>query len=287
MGFKKLEKIDMLKIAVQKSDRIAKGFLDLLNKCGLKIEENQSKLYCKFNELPIELYFVRGSDIVSLLDNKFNVAILGQDSFLEYELAKTSNIKKELGFAKCRLSFASKNKEDLDLNNKIIATSYVNILQNYLEKNDINAKIIEMRGSVESSIELGLADAIFDIVQTGSTLLQHGLAESNRILDLQAIMIVKNNFESKVLDKLLFRINAVLNGKPCKYLMFNLRKTLLKQIIEVLPSGKSPTILDLANKDYCAIHTLCSENEIWDLCEELQKQGAKDILLSDIDLRFL
>lgn len=277
----------MLKIAVQKSDRISKGFLDLLSKCGLKIERNQSKLYCKFSELPIELYFVRGSDIPALLQNKFDIAVLGQDSFLEYNLDKISEVKKELGFANCRLSFAGRDRQNLNLNNKIIATSYVNILQNYLNKNDINAKIIEMNGSVESSIELGLADVIFDIIQTGSTLLQHGLTEFQKILDLQAILITKNGFQSETLDKLLFRINSVLNGKPCKYLMFNLKRDLLSRIINVLPAGKSPTVLDLADKAYCAIHTLCNEKDIWNACEQLQKNGAEDILVSDIDLRFL
>jgi ATP phosphoribosyltransferase len=277
----------MLKIAVQKSDRVSKGFLDLLSKCGLKVEGNQSKLYCKFNELPIELYFVRGSDIPALLKSKFDTAVLGQDSFLEYELDKITNIKKKLGFAKCRLSFAQKDRQGFNLNNKVIATSYVNILQNYLNKNDINAKIIEMNGSVESSIELGLADTIFDIVQTGSTLLQHGLVEFQKVLDLQAILITKNGFENEILNKLLFRINAVLNGKPCKYVMFNLKINLLDNIINALPTGKSPTILDLADKDYCAIHTLCNENEIWYICEKLQKNGAEDILVSDVDLRFL
>jgi len=144
-----------------------------------------------------------------------------------------------------------------------------------------------MNGSVESSIELGLADAVFDIIQTGSTLLQHGLAEFQKVLDLQAILIAKNGFQNEILNKLLFRINAVLNGKPCKYVMFNLKRDLLDSIINALPTGKSPTILDLADKDYCAIHTLCNENEIWDICEKLQKNGAEDILVSDVDLRFL
>lgn len=277
----------MLKIAVQKSDRIAQGFLDLLSKCGLKAEGNRSKLYCKFMELPIELYFVRGCDIPALLDNKFDIAVLGQDSFLEYELNEVTQIKKELNFAKCRLSFAGRNVKDMDLRNKIIATSYINILESYLMRNSIDAKIIQMNGSVESSIELGLADIIFDIVQTGSTLLQHGLIELQKVLDLQAILITKNEFQNEILDKLFFRMNAVLNGRPCKYLMFNLARDLLNPIIDILPAGKSPTILDLADKNYCAIHTLCNEDEIWDLCEKLQKNGAEDILVTDIDLRFL
>lgn len=277
----------MLKIAVQKSERITKGFLDLLSKCGLKVEENKSKLYYKFSELPIELYFIRGSDVSSLLQNKFDVAVIGKDSFLEYKLNEISVIKKELDFAKCRLSFAGRNSENFNLNGKTIATSYVNILENYLSKNNINANIIEMNGSVESSIELDIADIIFDIVQTGSTLLQHNLVEFQKVLDLQAILIAKNNFNSEILNKLLFRINAVLNGKPYKYVMFNLKKDLLNKIIDVLPAGKSPTVLDLADKKYCAVHILCNENEIWNVCEILQNNGAEDIIVNDINLRFL
>lgn len=277
----------MLKIAVQKSDRISKGFLELLSKCGMKIDGMQSKLYCKFSELPIELYFIRGSDISSLLEEKFDVAILGRDSFLEYNLDQFCEIKKDLDFAKCRLSFASKKNFDGNLNDKTIATSYVNILTRYFDRNNINAKIIQMNGSVESSIELGLADAIFDIIQTGSTLLQHGLVEYKKTIDLSALLIAKSGFQSDILNKLLLRINAVLNAKPCKYVMFNIKKDSLNSLISILPSGKSPTILDLVDKSYCAVHVLCNENEIWNTCEVLQKNGAQDILVSDINLRFI
>lgn len=276
-----------LKIAVQKSDRISKGFLELLSKCGLKVEGHQSKLYLKFSELPIELYFIRGSDILALFNGKFDVAVIGKDSFLEYKLNDISEIKKELGYAKCRLSFAGKDKGNSILEGKIIATSYVNVLKRYLEEVKINAKIIEMNGSVESSIELGISDIIFDIIQTGSTLLQHGLSEYFKVLDLEAVLISKKNFESDILSKLLFRINAVLNGKPCKYVMFNIRKSLIENLLSILPAGKSPTVIDLANKEYSAIHTLCNENEIWDICEKLQKNGAEDILITDVSLRFL
>jgi ATP phosphoribosyltransferase len=288
----------MLKIAVQKSDRISKGFLELLNKCGLKIETNQSSLYCKFSELPIELFFVRGSDISALMQSKFDVAVIGKDSFLEYGLNEHSQIKKDLDFAKCRLCFAGKKPQFFkdfqpsDLNHKTIATSYVNILKNYLDDNKINAKIVQMNGSVESAIELELADVICDIVQTGSTLLQHGLVEFATILNLQAVLITTNNFSQnnsnlQILNDLLFRINAVVNAKPCKYIMFNLKRDLLDSILAILPAGKSPTLLDLADKNYYAVHTLCTEAEIWDTCKRLQQNGAEDILVSDINLRFL
>ncbi len=277
----------MLKIAVQKSERISKGFLDLLNRCGLKAENNQSKLYCKFNEMPIALYFVRGSDISSLLEEKFDIAILGKDSYLEYNLANKVRIIKNLDFAKCRLSFAGKADANFTLQNKRIATSYVNILKKYLTESQIDAKIIPMNGSVESSIELELADAIFDIIQTGSTLLQHGLVEHQKLLDLEAVMVANRAFNSDILDKLLFRVNAVLNAKPCKYMMFNLPRSLVNTVLEILPAGKSPTIIDLANQEYCAIHTLCTEGEVWDICTKLQQIGAQDILITDVNLRFV
>lgn len=280
----------MLKIAVQKSDRIAKGFLELLAKCGFKIDDKQSRLYYKFYELPIELFFVRGSDIPALLKEQFDVAILGKDSFLENELSKFVEIKKELGFAKCHISFAGRQgriNNIKDLQGKKIATSYSKILQNILQKEKISADIVEMNGSVESAIELGISDAIFDIVQTGSTLLQHGLVEYFPVLDLQAIMIAKNNFNSDILEKLLFRINAVLNGEPCRYLMFNLKKDLLDNVIKVLPAGKSPTVLQLADPQYCAVHTLCRESEVWQLAQALRETGGEDILVCDINLRFL
>jgi len=280
----------MLKIAIQKSDKISRGFLDLLAKCGIKIDETQSRLYYKFLELPIELYFVRGLDIPTLLQNKFDVAILGKDSFLEHNLEEITEIKKDLNFAKCRLSFAGRSNDIatiVDLNNKKIATSYTNILSEVLRKNNVNAKIIEMNGSVESAIELQIADVIFDIIQTGSTLIQHGLREYFKEMDLEAVFIAKKNFQSEILDELLFRIHAVISGSDSKYIMFNLEKSRINEIIAILPSQKSPTILELANKNYCAMHTLCSKKEIWQTAKNLQKLGAEDIIVSDVNLRFI
>jgi ATP phosphoribosyltransferase len=280
----------MLKIAVQKSERISKPFLELLSQCGLKVEGVNSKLYYKFHQLPIELFFIRGSDIPTLLKENFDIAILGKDSFFEYNLPEFCEIVKNLGFAKARLSFAGKAMNSFtknDLNGKKIATSYPTILQNYLRKNQIDAQIVEMQGSVESSIKLEISEIILDIIQTGSTLLQHSLCEYFPIMELEAVMVSKKGFNSEILEKLLFRINAVLNGKPCKYVMFNLEKTLIETVISLLPAGKSPTILNLANQNFCAIHTLCNEDEIWEICEILQKNGAMDILISDVNLRFL
>ncbi len=278
-----------MKIAVQKSDRISNGFLNLMARCGFRTSDIQSKLYYKFSELPIELYFIRGSDMTTLLQSNFDVAVLGKDSFLEYNLSDGFNVAKELGFAKCRMSFAGRGEVNkiADLNGKKIATAYSNILTNYAQENNLQIEIVEMNGSVESAIELGIAEVIFDIVQTGSTLLQHGLKEYFKVKDLQSVLITKDGFSSEIFDKLLFRINAVINGAACKYLMFNIEKSLLDNVLKMAPFGKSPTILQLANSNYCAVHTMCLESEIWRVAEDLQKVGAEDILVTDVDLRFL
>ena len=283
-------KTEILKIAVQKSDRISQDFLELLKSCGLSINGTQKKLYCKLEELPIELYFFRGNDIPSLLENKFSLAVLGKDSFLEYQLSKNAKIVKNLGLSKCHLSFAGKEKSTnfnlKKLENKTIATTYTNILQDYLKKNNIKAKIVKMNGSVETSIELGVADYIFDIVQTGSTLIQQGLNELKKVIDLEEVLIAKNTFSSSILTKLLTRIEAVQAGKQQKYVMFNIKKALSNRIVKILPSANFPTVLDLTNSDYVAIHTLCREKDVWDLCEKLRKNGGEGIIVSSVDLMF-
>ena len=281
---------EKLKIAVQKSDRIADDFLSLLSGCGLQTSGAMKKLYCNFVDFPVEIYFVRGGDIPVLMQEQFDIAVLGMDSFLQYQMANSAEIVRNLGFSKCHLSFAGKNSSQnwdiQQLQNKTIATSYTNILQDFLDKNSITSNIVKMSGSVETSIELGFADYIFDIVQTGSTLMQQGLTELKSVLNLEAILIKNKNFSSEVLDDLLMRIDAVLLGKKQQYLMFNLKKDLVEKIKSILPSANSPTILNLIDSDYVAIHTLCEKDKIFELCKELKKSGAEGIIVSDINLMF-
>ena len=277
-----------LKIAVQKSDRIANDFLNLLTNCGLQTNGAMKKLYCNFVDFPLEIYFVRGGDIPVLMQEQFDIAVLGMDSFLQYQMANNAEIVRQLGFSKCHLSFAGKNScqnwDIQQLQNKTIATSYTNILQDFLDKNGITSNIVKMSGSVETSIELGFADYIFDIVQTGSTLMQQGLTELKSVMNLEAVLIKNKDFSSEILDDLLMRIDAVLLGKQQKYLMFNLKKDLVDNIKSVLPAVNSPTILNLIDSDYVAIHTLCEKNKIFELCKELKKFGAEGIIVSDINL---
>lgn len=279
-----------LKIAVQKSDRIANDFLSLLSDCGLQTNGAMKKLYCNFVDFPLEIYFVRGGDIPVLMQEQFDIAVLGMDSFLQYQMANNAEIVRNLGFSKCHLSFAGKNSgENWDiqqLQNKTIATSYTNILQDFLDKNGITSNIVKMSGSVETSIELGFADYIFDIVQTGSTLMQQGLTELKSVLNLEAVLIKNKDFASNILDDLLMRIDAVLLGKKQQYLMFNLKKDLVEKIKSILPSANSPTILNLIDSDYVAIHTLCEKDKIFELCKELKKSGAEGIIVSDVNLMF-
>lgn len=279
-----------LKIAVQKSDRIANDFLSLLSNCGLQTSGTTKKLYCNFVDFPLEIYFVRGGDIPVLMQEQFDIAVLGMDSFLQYQMANNAEIVRQLGFSKCHLSFAGKNScqnwDIQQLQNKTIATSYTNILQDFLEKNGIKSNIVKMSGSVETSIELGFADYIFDIVQTGSTLMQQGLTELKSVMNLEAVLIKNKDFASNILDDLIARIDAVLLGKKQKYLMFNLKKELVDGIKSVLPAANSPTILNLLDSDYVAIHTLCEKNKIFEICKELKKFGAEGIIVSDINLMF-
>ena len=279
-----------LKIAVQKSDRIANDFLSLLANCGLQTSGAMKKLYCNFVDFPLEIYFVRGSDIPVLMQEQFDIAVLGMDSFLQYRMTEQTEITRQLGFSKCHLSFAGKNSSEnwdiAQLKNATIATSYTNILQDFLDKNDIKSNIVKMSGSVETSIELGFADYIFDIVQTGSTLMQQGLTELKSVLNLEAILIKNKNFSSEIFDDLITRIDAVLLGKQQKYLMFNLKKELVDNIKSVLPAANSPTILNLLDSDYVAIHTLCEKDKIFEICKKLKEFGAEGIIVSDINLMF-
>ena len=154
----------------------------------------------------------------------------------------------------------------------------------FLDKNGITSNIVKMSGSVETSIELGFADYIFDIVQTGSTLMQQGLTELKSVMNLEAVLIKNKDFSSEILDDLLMRIDAVLLGKQQKYLMFNLKKDLVDNIKSVLPAVNSPTILNLIDSDYVAIHTLCEKNKIFEICKKLKDFGAEGIIVSDVNL---
>lgn len=278
-----------LKIAVQKSGRLNEGSIKLLKECGIELDNALNKLKITSLNFPLEVFFLRDDDICQYIeDGVADVGIVGENVMLEKN--KEVKLVKKLGFGKCRLSIAvpknQKYKSIADLENKRIATSYVNILKNYLRKNKINAEIHEISGSVEITTSIGLADAICDLVSSGSTLFTNGLKEFETILNSEAVMISGKSLTAEklsILDKLLFRIDAVHTAKNNKYILLNAPNDKLEGICKILPGIKSPTILPLARKGWSSIHSVIEEDQFWEITERLKKGGAEGILVIPIE----
>ena len=278
-----------LKIAVQKSGRLSEKSLDFLKTCGIKIPNGTSKLKTASTNFPIEILFLRDDDIPQYVEqNVADIGILGENEV--YEKDKKVKVVEKLGFAKCRLSLAVKkgsNYPGLDFfNNKKIASSYPNILSNFLKKNQIKASVEEIGGSVEIAPSIGLADAICDIVSTGSTLITNGLEEVETILMSEAVIIAGTNLsdaKTEILNQLLFRIRAVKEASAHKYILLNAPNTAIEQISEILPGMKSPTILPLADEGWSSLHSVVREDDFWDIIDQLKKLGAQGILVSPIE----
>lgn len=281
--------MENLKLAIQKSGRLYQGSVELLEKCGLSFEKSNNKLKASVGNFPIEFFFLRDDDIPKYVAKGVaDIGIVGENELVEKNV-ETSLIKK-LGFSKCRLSIAipkSENYTDLNyLQNKKIATSYPVLLKKFLDEKEIKAEIHTISGSVEIAPSIGLADAICDLVSSGSTLLHNGLKEVEPIFYSEAVLVANNllNAEKKaILDKLLFRIEAVQKAKNTKYILLNAPNSAIGKISEILPGLSSPTIMPLANKDWSSIHAVVEENDFWDLIENLKEAGAKDILVSPVE----
>lgn len=278
-----------LKIALQKSGRLSEDSLKLLKDCGIKIPNEGGKLIAQAKDFPLEILFLRDDDIPQYVEQKVaDIGIIGENVLIESQ--KNTQIIQKLGFSSCRLSLAIpkglKYKDVNDFNGKKIATSYPNILANYFKQKGISAQIEFISGSVEIAPSIGLADAICDIVSSGSTLFSNGLKEVEKILDSQAVMVVAPNLEKekqKILDKLLFRIDAVQKAKENKYILLNVRNENLEKIVNILPGINSPTILPLAEKGWSSVHSVISENKFWDSIENLKLAGAQGILVVPIE----
>lgn len=278
-----------LKIAIQKSGRLNEGSIKLLKECGIELDNGLNKLKAESLNFPIEVFFLRDDDICQYIeDGVADVGIIGENVMLEKD--KEVKLVKKLGFGKCRLSIAipknQKYKSVKDLENKRIATSYVNILKSYLKKNKVNAEIHEISGSVEITTSIGLADAICDLVSSGSTLFTNGLKEFETILESEAVMISGKSLPKDkldILEKLLFRINAVRTAKNNKYILLNAPNDSLDDICKILPGIKSPTILPLARKGWSSIHSVVEEDQFWEIIEKLKKNGAEGILVVPIE----
>ncbi|MDP4222371.1 MAG: ATP phosphoribosyltransferase [Bacteroidota bacterium] len=282
-----------LKIAIQKTGRLSDNSRKLLEECNIKIPNGSNALKSRAENFPIEVLYLRDDDIPQYVEQQVaDIGILGEN--MVYEKDKDVVILEHLGFAHCRLSLAIPLKEVFTgpehFMNKRIATSYPRLLGDYLAQKNITAEIEEISGSVEIAPGIGLADAVCDIVSSGSTLMTNGLREVVTILKSQAVIIVNKNLETgkqELLDKLIFRIKAVKNAKENKYILLNAPEKAVPRICKILPGMKSPTLLPLVEKGWCSLHSVVKEDEFWDRIDQLKSAGAEGILVIPIEKMIL
>jgi ATP phosphoribosyltransferase len=282
-----------LKIAIQKSGRLSDNSKNLLEECGIKFSNGISVLKTSAKNFPVELLFLRDDDIPQYVEQQVaDIGILGEN--MVFEKNKDVTIVEQLGFAQCRLSLAIPKEEKYEglgyFMNKKIATSYPYILKGFLKKNNIIAEIEEISGSVEIAPGIGLANAICDIVSSGSTLLTNGLHEVETILKSQAVIIGNKNLSSEkqaILNSLLFRIRAVKNAKENKYILLNTPESAITKICSILPGMKSPTIVPLVEKGWFSLHSVVKEDEFWERIDQLKAAGAEGILVIPIEKMIL
>ena len=278
-----------LKIAIQKSGRLNEDSLKLLKNCGISIQNGKDQLKVVADNFPLEILYLRNSDIPQYLeDGTIDIGIIGENLLIEKQ--KKIEIVERLGFSKCRVSLAvPKDVISNDINyfkGKKIATSYPFTLQSFLDKNKIKADIHTISGSVEIAPNIGLADGICDIVSSGNTLFKNGLKETQVILKSEAVLVKSSKLSTsaqEILDRLLFRINAVNKARDNKYVLMNVPNDQIAKISKILPVLKSPTILPLAEEGWSSLHSVISENQFWEVIDELKKLGAEGILIVPID----
>jgi ATP phosphoribosyltransferase len=285
--------MNKLKIAIQKSGRLSEKSLKILEECGIKISNGAGVLRTEAVNFPMEVLFLRDDDIPQYVEQQVvDIGIVGENIVLE----KRKNVETiyKLGFGNCRLSLAILKEDTYPgityFSGKRIATSYPNILKDFLKKNNISAETEEISGSVEIAPGIGLSDAVCDIVSSGSTLLKNGLREVETILTSQAVIIGNKTLSDekrKILEKLLFRIRAVKNAGENKYILLNTPDSAIKRICEILPGMKSPTILPLAEKGWSSLHSVVKEDEFWERIELLKEAGAEGILVIPIEKMIL
>lgn len=279
----------ILKIAIQKSGRLHDDSIRLLKDCGIAVKNGHNQLKSVADNFPLEVYFLRDDDIPQYVeDNVAHIGIVGENVLFEKD--RSVDAVEQLGFGKCRLSIAVKKTDHYDdvkfLEGKKIATSYPFLTRKFLEEQGIGAEIHEISGSVELAPGIGLADAICDLVSSGSTLFMNGLQEVQTILKSQAVMIRSKKLEpahQNLLDQLLFRIRSVKKASNNKYVLLNAPNDSLDTIISLLPGMKSPTVLPLAESGWSSVHSVLSEDEFWEKIEALKKAGAQGILVVPIE----
>lgn len=283
----------MLRIAVQSKGRLYEDTMSLLAEADIKISASKRTLLVQSTNFPVEVLYLRDDDIPqSVATGVADLGVVGENEYIER--GGGSDIVSRLGFSKCRLSLAIPKDIDYQglewFNNKKIATSYPVILKDFLDKNNINAEIHVITGSVEISPGIGLADAIFDIVSSGSTLVSNNLREVEVVMESEALLIGNKSMDEhkkSVLKEMLFRFSAVKNAEDKKYVRMNVPKNRLEEIINVLPGLKSPTIIPLADDAWCSVHTVLSQKRFWEIIGKLKEPGAQGILVTPIEKMIL
>jgi ATP phosphoribosyltransferase len=278
-----------LRIGIQKSGRLHDDSMKLLKECGIDVSNGVNKLKTEASNFPLELFFFRDDDIPQYVEDAVaDLGIVGEN--VVYEKNKKVTVVEKLGFGKCRLSVAVRRGEDYTgpafLTGKKIATTYPVLLDRFLREHGVSADIHEISGSVEIAPGIGLADAICDLVSSGSTLFMNGLTEAHPILHSQAVLVRNSGLDPErmaLLHKLLFRIQAVKKAKNNKYILLNAPNERLSEIIGLLPGMKSPTVLPLAEAGWSSVHSVLNENEFWEIIEKLKAAGAQGILVVPIE----
>lgn len=281
--------MDRIKIAIQKSGRLNEDSLQILKDCGIAIDNGRDQLKAIARNFPMEVFYLRNGDIPQYLrDGVVDIAIIGENILVE----KGDDLKivERLGFSKCRVSIAvpkSANYKNIgDLAGKKIATSYPNTIKNYLNENNIESELHIINGSVEIAPNIGLADAICDIVASGSTLFQNNLIEVETILHSEAVLAVSPKISSgstSILNQLQFRVQSVLKARKSKYVLMNVPNNKLKDIIDLLPGMRSPTVLPLAEAGWSSVHTVIENDRFWEVIDLVKKTGAEGILVCPIE----
>jgi ATP phosphoribosyltransferase len=281
--------MNTLKIAVQKSGRLNEDSLQLLKDCGISIDNGKDQLKASARNFPLEILYLRNGDIPQYLrDGVVDVAIIGENLLIEK--GKDLAIVERLGFSKCRVSLAVPKGFEytsvIDFEGKKIATSYPNTVKEYLETKGVKAELHIINGSVEIAPNIGLADAICDIVSSGSTLFKNNLEEVEVMLKSEAVLAEAPNLSSEkreTLNRLQFRIKSVLRARDSKYVLLNAPNDKINEIIEILPGMKSPTVLPLAEEGWSSIHTVINKDKFWEIIDELKAVGAEGILVCPIE----
>lgn len=284
---------DILRIAIQKSGRLSEDSLKLIKECGIRFDNGGGKLKTSATNFPAEILFLRDDDIPGYVeDGVAHLGIVGEN--VSEESDRNVETVHKLGFSKCRLSIGVLREHDYqgltDLEGKSIATTYPRLLKKYLDENNVTANIHEISGSVEIAPSIGLADAVCDIVSSGSTLLSNGLKEVETIFRSEAVMIASKHLsagQKELLDQLLFRIKSVQVAKNNKYILLNCPITAVDNIIKFLPGMRSPTILPLATEGWCSLHSVINENEFWENIEKIRMAGGEGILVIPIEKMIL